>query len=165
VSGAPHVLERVQRIDRPRDEVFAWFADARNLEAITPGFLRFRILTPTPIEMRAGARIDYALALCGVPLGWRTRITAWEPGARFVDEQERGPYALWRHVHAFADAPGGGTEVRDRVEYREPFGPLGRLAHAAFVARLLDRIFDHRADAIARLLPDRPVRPEVRADA
>jgi ligand-binding SRPBCC domain-containing protein len=165
VSGAPHVLERVQRIARPRAEVFGFFADARNLEAITPGFLRFRIVTPTPIEMRPGARIDYALSLFGVPLGWRTRITAWEPGVGFVDEQERGPYALWRHAHAFADAAGGGTEVRDRVEYREPLGPLGGLAHGLFVARTLDRIFDHRAAAIARLLPDRPVHPEAHADA
>lgn len=144
-------LERTLRVARPLGEVFAFFADAANLEAITPGFLRFRILTPTPIPMRAGARIDYQLSLFGVPLRWRSRITAWEPGVRFVDEQESGPYAVWRHEHAF-QADGEATLVRDRVEYALPLGVMGRVVRALFVARTLERIFDHRAEAIRRLL-------------
>jgi ligand-binding SRPBCC domain-containing protein len=69
---------------------------------------------------------------------------------RFVDEQESGPYAHWRHVHAF-EAHGASTLMRDTVDYAEPLGPIGRLAHAAFVARTLDRIFDFRRDTIRRL--------------
>jgi ligand-binding SRPBCC domain-containing protein len=153
-----HRLERTLRVARPRDEVFAFFADATNLEAITPPFLRFRVLTPPPIEMREGARIDYALSLLGVPLRWRTRITAWEPGLRFVDEQESGPYAFWRHTHSFGDE-GGATTVHDVVEYEIPLGPLGRLARVLFVAPALDRIFDFRTTAIASLLEPRPPKP------
>lgn len=148
-----HRLERTALVARPLDEVFAFFADAANLEAITPGFLRFRILTPVPVEMRAGARIDYALSLFGVPLRWRTRIAVWEPGIRFVDVQERGPYALWRHTHEF-ERRGASTLVRDVVEYALPLGPLGSLARALFVRRALDRIFDFRRDAIRRLLEE-----------
>lgn len=144
-------LERRQLVGRPRGEVFAFFADASNLEAITPPFLRFRIVTPTPIEMRPGVGIDYALSLHGVPLRWRSRITVWEPGARFVDEQERGPYALWRHTHEF-ESLGDATVVRDVVEYALPAGPLGWVAHVLFVDRALARIFDYRRDAIRRLL-------------
>lgn len=144
-----HLLERAQRIPRPRDEVFAFFADAANLETITPPFLRFRILSPLPIEMRPGARIDYALSLAGVPFRWRTRITEWQPGRRFVDEQEAGPYAVWRHTHQFEDE-GASTLMRDRVEYAVPFGPIGRAAHLLFVERALDRIFDFRQEAIRR---------------
>ena len=88
-------------LPRPVEEVFAFFSDARNLEAITPPFLRFRILTPMPIEMRAGTRIEYALSLYRVPIRWRTRITRWEPGVCFIDEQEAGAYAYWRHLHEF----------------------------------------------------------------
>jgi ligand-binding SRPBCC domain-containing protein len=150
-SLAPHRLERTLRLERPLGEVFAFFADATNLEAITPAFLRFRILTPSPIEMRPGARIEYALSLHGVPLRWVTRITAWEPGVRFVDEQESGPYALWRHTHAF-EPDGEATVVRDVVEYALPLGPLGQVAHAIFVARALRRIFDHRREVLRRLL-------------
>src|SRR5689334_16770332 len=107
-----HVLERAQRVPRPRDEVFAFFEDARNLEAITPAFLRFRVTTPGPIAMAPGARIEYRLSLFGVPFRWRTEIVEYEPGVRFVDVQRAGPYRLWRHLHAFEDAPGG-TLVRD----------------------------------------------------
>jgi hypothetical protein len=147
-----HRLEPTLRVRRPREEVFAFFADASNLESITPAFLRFRILTPLPIEMRPGAQIEYALTLFGVPLRWRTRITEWQPGSRFVDEQEAGPYALWRHAHEFEDDGEGSTIVRDVVEYAVPFGTIGRAAHVLFVRRALDRIFDHRRGAIARLL-------------
>jgi ligand-binding SRPBCC domain-containing protein len=150
VSAPVHRLERWQRIPRTREEVFAFFADASNLEAITPPFLRFRILSPMPVEMRAGARIDYALSLLGIPLRWRTRITRWEPGSRFVDEQESGPYAVWRHLHEFEEQ-GGSTVMRDVVDYAVPFGPLGQAARVLFVERALDRIFDFRRDAIARL--------------
>jgi ligand-binding SRPBCC domain-containing protein len=152
-----HRLERSQRIPGRRDEVFAFFADASNLEAITPPFLHFRILSPLPIEMRAGARIDYALSLGGVPLKWRTRITDWEPGVHFVDEQESGPYALWRHTHRFEDQ-GSSTLMSDLVEYAEPLGALGWVAHVLFVERALDRIFDFRRDAIRRRFgPETPV--------
>lgn len=143
-----HVLERSQLVPRPRGEVFAFFADAHNLEAITPAFLRFRILTPAPIAMRAGTLIDYRLSLAGVPLSWRTRIEVFEPGERFVDVQLRGPYRRWHHLHTFEDAPDG-TWVRDRVEYELPLGPLGDAAHALFVRRALGRIFDHRRAVIA----------------
>jgi ligand-binding SRPBCC domain-containing protein len=146
-------LERSALVARPLDEVFAFFADASNLEAITPAFLRFRILTRLPVEMRAGARIDYALSLFGVPLRWVTRIAEWEPGVRFVDVQERGPYALWRHTHTF-EGRGDATLVRDVVEYALPLGPLGALAHALLVRRALDRIFDFRREAIRRLLEE-----------
>jgi ligand-binding SRPBCC domain-containing protein len=145
---AEHVLERSQFVPRPRGEVFAFFADAHNLEAITPAFLRFRILTPAPIAMRPGALIDYRLSLSGVPFRWWTRIEAFEPEARFVDVQLAGPYRRWHHTHTFEDAPGG-TLVKDRVEYALPLGPLGDLAHALFVRRRLATIFDHRARAIA----------------
>jgi len=146
-----HRLERRQRIELPLERVFEFFSDAANLEAITPRFLRFRIITPAPIAMHAGARIDYALSLFGIRLRWVTRITAWEPGVRFVDEQESGPYALWRHTHEF-ERDGDATLMRDLVEYALPFGPLGSAAHLLLVRRTLGRIFDHRRDAIGRLL-------------
>lgn len=149
--GRIHRLEWTQQIQRPLDIVFAFFADATNLEAITPRFLRFRILTPTPVEMRSGARIDYAMSLFGMPVRWRTRITEWEPGLRFVDEQEAGPYAVWRHTHEF-EPRGEATLVRDVVDYAVPLGPLGSIAHALVVERTLGRIFDFRRDATRRLL-------------
>ncbi len=144
-------LERSQVVARPRSEVFPFFADARNLERITPAFLRFRITTPQPIEMKPGAIIDYRLRLYGVPVAWRTRIEAFEPESSFTDIQLVGPYRRWRHRHDFLEVPGG-TEVRDVVEYEMPLGPIGVWVQGVFVARSLDRIFDARRQAVAEIL-------------
>jgi hypothetical protein len=141
------VLEREQLVPQPPEVVFPFFEDAGNLERITPPALRFRILTPLPIAMRAGALIDYRLRLFGLPFRWRTRIELFEPPHRFVDLQLRGPYRLWRHLHEFEAAPGG-TRMRDRVEYALPLGPAGALAHALVVRRTLAHIFDHRRAVI-----------------
>jgi hypothetical protein len=149
-------------VRRPLPEVFGFFSDAANLDALTPPFLHFRILTPMPIELRAGARLDYQLSLFGVPVRWRTRITAWQPGERFVDEQESGPYAIWRHTHEF-EARGSSTLMRDVVDYSLPLGPAGAVAHALFVRRTLERIFDFRRDAVARLLEHSRAEPPAAA--
>ena len=141
------ILERVQILPRPRDEVFAFFEDARNLEAITPPFLRFRVVTPGPIAMRAGALIEYRLSLFGAPFGWQTEIEIYEPTRRFVDRQLRGPFRVWRHTHEFEDVAGG-TRMTDHVEYELPLGPLGDIAHALFVKRTVAKIFDYRAEVI-----------------
>lgn len=146
----PWSLERELFIPRPRAEVFPFFADAANLERITPPFLRFRILTPPPIAMHAGTLIDYELRLYGLKFRWRTRIEAFEPPHYFVDVQLRGPYKLWHHRHDFEEVPGG-TLMRDRVDYDLPFGPLGALARAFFVRRSVEQIFDYRNKTITEI--------------
>jgi hypothetical protein len=139
-------LEREQWIPAPIDAAFGFFSDAANLEAITPPWLGFRILTPLPIAMRPDARIEYTLRLAGVPLRWRTRIAEWDPPTGFVDVQERGPYGLWEHAHSFEDH-GKGVLMRDRVRWGLPFGALGRLAYVPVHAALAS-IFDYRFEAI-----------------
>ena len=147
-----HVLRREQRLSGTPDEVFPFFADAGNLEAITPDWLAFSVVTPRPIEMRVGALIEYRLRLHGIPVSWLTRIEDWEPGARFVDMQLAGPYKLWHHTHEFEPDGGGGTLMRDTVRYALPLGPLGEAARRLFVARDLSAIFDHRTKRVADLL-------------
>jgi ligand-binding SRPBCC domain-containing protein len=149
-----HVLERVQFFPLPPEEVFPFFERPENLESITPSYLNFRILTPSPVPMHEGALIDYRLRLFGIPVRWRTRIASHEPGEGFVDEQVRGPYRRWVHRHRF-EASEGGTRVTDRVEYALPFGFLGGVAHALWVRRLLAAIFDHRAAVLAGLLGEK----------
>ncbi len=142
----------MQHLPAPPEEVFPFFGDALNLEAITPPWLGFRVVTPEPIEMREGALIEYRLRLHGVPVSWRTRIDVWDPPRRFVDRQLRGPYRLWHHTHLFEPAPDGGTIMRDVVRYRLPLGPLGAAAHLVLVRRDLRRIFDFRHAEVARRL-------------
>lgn len=137
-------LHSTVRLDAPLAEVFPFFADARNLEALTPTWLRFEILTPGAVDMRVGALIDYRLRVHGVPLRWQSEITAWDPPHLFVDEQRRGPYRLWKHTHRFA-ADGDATLVEDAVEYAVPGGAL---VDALLVRRDLDRIFRFRRDVL-----------------
>lgn len=153
----PHTLRTILDIPRPRSEVFPFFADAANLEAITPPWLNFHILTPQPIEMRAGAIIDYALRLRGVPVRWRTEITAWEPPYRFVDQQIRGPYRLWRHEHLFEPIGVDSTRMTDVVTYELPRAPIvGAMLHRLMVRPDLDRIFAYRARAVLSALSPAP---------
>ncbi len=146
------VLRRSQRLEGTPDEVFPFFADAANLDAITPPLLRFRTMTPTPIAMGTGTVIQYALRLHGVPLRWTSVIQAWEPPHRFVDVQLLGPFALWHHEHAFTPAPGGGTTMTDTVHHGVGWGPFGAIARRLFVLRDVDAIFDHRERVIPGLL-------------
>ncbi len=147
-----HVLQRCQRLGVSIDRAFAFYGEARNLEAITPPWLGFEVTTPGAIEMRAGALIDYRLKLHGVGVRWRTRIEAWEPPVRFVDVPLQGPYALWEHTHTFQRDGEDAVAIGDRVRYALPLGPLGELAHASFVGRDLWRIFDYRTRAVAERL-------------
>jgi hypothetical protein len=136
-----------QWLPRPPAELFPFFADAANLERITPPWLAFRILTPGPIEMRPGALIDYRLKVHGVPLRWRTRIAAWEPPHRFVDEQLRGPYRRWVHEHTFVEQDGG-TLCRDDVRYAVLGGAL---VDRLLVRRDVESIFAYRRRALSEL--------------
>lgn len=150
-SGGVHTLAREQRLDATPGDVFAFFADALNLQRITPAWLSFEVLTAPPIDMRAGTLIQYRLRLRGLPLRWLTEIAEWDPPHRFVDVQLRGPYRLWHHTHSF-EPVGDGVLMRDLVRYALPLGPLGELAHALVVGRDLDRIFAFRSEEIERRL-------------
>ena len=146
--GRGYALETQLRVRRPVDEVFAVFADAKNLEEMTPPALRFEILTPDPIVMRRGLRLDYRLRLHGIPFAWQSEITVWDPPHRFVDTQRKGPYHWWVHEHIFR-ADGDWTLVTDRVSYGVPGG---RLVHGLLVARDLRNIFRYRALRLRDLL-------------
>jgi ligand-binding SRPBCC domain-containing protein len=150
-----HVLERRQRVELPIIEAFEFYADARNLERITPPWLGFEVTTPGEIEMGEGTLIEYRLKLHGLPVRWRTRIEAWEPPHRFVDVQLSGPYALWHHTHSFeADGPDA-VWIGDRVRYSLPLWPVGEVANALLVRRDVEAIFAYRREAVARELAAR----------
>jgi len=156
-------LRRQQVLPGAPEAVFPFFADARNLEAITPPLLRFEVVTPEPIEMRVGTLIQYRLRLRGVSINWLTSIQAWEPGVRFVDQQVRGPYALWHHTHEFEAHGAGETLMTDTVRYAIGFGPFGELAARAFVHRDVANIFDFRREAVVGALSGEAVEDQVHA--
>ena len=159
-EGTTWLLRARQRVAVARDDLFPLFADAANLARITPPELGFDILTELPIRMRVGAVIDYRIGLWGVPLKWRSEITAWNPPVEFVDTQLRGPYAEWVHRHRFIEMAPGSTLVEDYVRFRLPLGRLGAVA-GPLVRRQLRRIFGFRRVASLRLIEESGLAPAV----
>lgn len=145
------VLERRQWLPLQLERAFGFFADPGNLARITPPWLGFRILTPLPVTMALGLRLDYRVRVLGIPMRWRSLISVYEPPLVFRDVQLSGPYRRWEHTHRFREVDGG-TLVLDRVVYEMPLGPVGALVHAALVRRRLEQIFDYRQERIAALL-------------
>lgn len=143
-------FEQEITLARPLEEVFAFFSDAGNLDRVTPPWLGFRILTPPPIRMAAGTIIRYRLRIHGVPVGWETAITVWDPPHRFVDVQRRGPYRQWIHEHRFETVPGG-TRMRDTVEFALRGWILEPLIYRVLVRRDVERIFAYRQEVFGRL--------------
>jgi ligand-binding SRPBCC domain-containing protein len=145
------------------DETWNFFSTADNLPRITPPWLKFTVTTPTPVEIKLDSILDYTIAWKGLPIRWRTRIIDFTPPRQFIDLQIRGPYALWHHQHTFeSSANGDGVICADRVIYRLPLGPLGRIAHALLVRRQLLDIFRHRRRVIGESLGGcRPVQADV----
>jgi ligand-binding SRPBCC domain-containing protein len=149
-----YVLERTQVVPVPLEDAFAFFSDARNLERITPPWLRFRIVE-APAELGRGSRLRYRLTLFGVPIRWRTEIVEWHPPRGFVDVQRRGPFLLWEHTHRLRTVEGG-TEIYDHVRYRLFLGPLGGLARRLLVRDWVEGIFDYRSARVPGLLMRAP---------
>jgi len=141
-------LRRQQFIPHSIEKVFAFFADAANLEDLTPPWLHFKIRTQLPIVMKTGTLIDYTIRWRLLPVAWQTEILEWTPPYRFVDQQIKGPYRLWHHAHTF-EVNGGGTLMTDYVQYALPLGPLGTIARRLVVKRDLNAIFDYRFSRIA----------------
>lgn len=148
-TGRGYRLETSQLLPYPREQVFALYADAFQLETITPEWLHFHVITPRPINIGQGTLIDYRLRLHGIPIRWQSRISVWEPPFRFVDEQMRGPYRFWHHEHVFESAAGG-TMCRDFVDYGV-YG--GAVINALAVRRDLRKIFAFRRRKIAEAFP------------
>jgi len=144
-----HIIEREIFLPRSPDEVFPFFSRAENLDALTPPWLHFNILTEPPIEMKEGTFIDYKLRVRILPIRWRSMITTWEPPHRFIDEQVKGPYRKWVHEHAFVEHDGG-TLARDRVEYAVLGGSI---INRMLVRRDLEKIFDYRHQRLEEIFP------------
>ncbi len=151
---AEHILIRNFTLDFPRKEVFDFFADAGNLESITPEELNFRIVTQQPFEIKQGSIIDYKLRLRGFPINWRTEISVWNPPHSFTDKALKSPYKQWIHRHTFTALSENKTAIEDEVRYRLPFEPVGDLAHW-FVRRELENIFDFRQREVGRILQEK----------
>ncbi|NCP02575.1 MAG: SRPBCC family protein [Deltaproteobacteria bacterium] len=149
-----HKLEREIILPARVETVWDFLATPRNLDRLTPPELSFEILGRVPREMHNGLLICYRI---GIPFfgrwTWLTEIKHIVPGRSFVDEQRLGPYRFWYHSHRIEPLDDGRTRMRDQVDYCLPLGPLGELMHALLVKKMLQHIFDFRAEKLQEIFP------------
>ncbi|WP_007510336.1 SRPBCC family protein [Pseudofrankia saprophytica] len=95
-----------------------------------------------------GEEVTWRARHFGLPITMTSRVTALEFPVRFVDEQVKGPFKSFRHVHEF-EATSGGTVMTDRVRFTAPLGPLGRLVERLVLGRYLERLIVDRGHFLA----------------
>ncbi len=142
-------LSQSQTFRQSIGELFSFFLDPQNLEAITPDRLNFTVLEANPVPPREGTVIRYKLRLRGIPLSWTSEISDFESERYFTDSMIEGPYKRWEHIHTF-ETINNRTVMGDQVYYELPYGSAGRFAHLLFVKRDLKHIFRHRAQALRK---------------
>ncbi|MBS1509100.1 MAG: SRPBCC family protein [Bacteroidetes bacterium] len=147
-------LKRTQILPITLQHAWDFFSTPDNLAKITPPHMGFKILYQSGGDKAyAGQIIRYKLSvLPGIKVHWMTEITQVKEPQYFIDEQRFGPYALWHHQHHFREVENG-VEMTDEVSYAIPLGVLGRLAHALFVGREVNRIFDFRTEKLKQIFP------------
>lgn len=153
LSQNQDLLIAEQYIPLKLERVFPFFADANNLEKITPKFLNFKIRNINSSQMGLNTLIEYTLEVHKIPIEWKTKIQKWNPPHEFVDRQLKGPYKLWLHTHKFENLANG-TLMTDIILYQLPFGYLGWLGGHKLVNLDLQKIFDFRRKQIDSLFRD-----------
>jgi ligand-binding SRPBCC domain-containing protein len=142
-----HEIFSEQWLPLKPEQLFPFYCDEKNLESLTPPFLKFKVLNKSTDQIDSGTLINYKLSLHGVAFDWQTEIRDWQPNKRFVDTQLKGPYSKWYHEHDFIPL-GGGTLIRDRVSYKLPLGALGDTFAGWKVSGDVEKIFAYRREVI-----------------
>ena len=149
-----YTFKKEQKISKSIIDVFDFFSKPENLSVITPNKMDFRILTPSPIEMKEGTLIDYTVKIMSFPIRWRTLITKYDPPNMFIDQQLKGPYSMWHHTHLFEKINDNETLIKDVILYAVPFSFIGSITHSLYIKRDLEKIFDYRSQEIKRIFND-----------
>jgi ligand-binding SRPBCC domain-containing protein len=106
-------------------------------------------------KLALGDTVTWEAIHFGVRMRLTTRITAFDPPRRFVDEMVKGPFHHLRHVHDFVNVPSPAglatTLMVDDFDYASPLGLLGRFADAVLLRRYLERLLRERNAFIKRV--------------
>lgn len=138
-------LYKEQQLNCNIETAWEFFSSPYNLSKITPSDMGFTVTSNLGDEpIYEGMEIDYTVSpLFKIPMKWKTIITEVEFQKSFTDLQAKGPYKYWKHFHEF-ETNDKGVLVKDTVNYKLPFGFLGRIAHQLVVKKKLEAIFNYR---------------------
>ena len=119
------LVARAVTINRPRQELFAYWRDFANLATIMDDVKSITVLDDR--------RSHWVVAAPGgKTVEWDALITEEEPGRRIAWRSDEGADIKNRGWVEFRDGPTGrGTEVHALIEYDAPAGVLGRLVAKA----------------------------------
>ena len=146
-----YTLHSKQKLPISKQRAWEFLSDPNNLKVITPQYMGFVIKSGADRPMFAGQFIQYIVTpLFGIKTSWVTEITQVKEGVYFVDEQRYGPYEFWHHKHFFKAIPGG-VELQDIVDFKVPFGWLGRKLTKGFIERELQQVFTYRNNKLTEL--------------
>lgn len=143
-------LFRDQFVPMRPDQIFPFFSKAENLGILTPSWLNFKITAKSDVFLKKESTIDYKLKIHGVSVKWRTLISDWKNNEFFIDEQLRGPYSKWHHLHLFEPVPGG-CLLRDEVIYRIPGSLVGKWLLGHWIGKTVNKIFSFRQQRIEEM--------------
>jgi uncharacterized membrane protein len=119
-AGKGAAVQRTVTINKPRQEVYAFWRDFTNLPDFMDNIVAIELLDDKRsrwvVKAPAGAEIEFV-----------SRITEDAPGQLIAWETEEGADIRSRGRVEFLDAaPGRGTMVRAIISYDPPLGALGR---------------------------------------
>lgn len=138
------IVKREQILNISLHEAWVFFSTPLNLADITPEWLGFRVMSDVPDTMYEGLMVQYNVhPFFGLPIWWVTEITHVKEPYFFVDEQRKGPYAMWHHEHHFKEVSGG-VQMTDIVSYILPFSFVSQPLIGGMVRKKVEAIFDHR---------------------
>ncbi|WP_299526547.1 SRPBCC family protein [uncultured Lutibacter sp.] len=150
-KGIVYRLSSKQKLPISVDQAWDFLSNPKNLKIITPNYMSFDIISGDDKPMFAGQIIQYIVTpVLGIKTNWVTEITQVVDKEYFVDEQRFGPYALWHHKH-FIQPIEGGVEMEDIIDYKVPFGFIGRMVHPILVKPKLTEIFNYRTTKLIEL--------------
>jgi len=150
-KGIVYRLSSKQKLPISVEQAWNFLSNPKNLKTITPNYMSFDIISGDDKQMFAGQIIQYIVTpVFGIKTNWVTEITQVVDKKYFVDEQRFGPYALWHHKHFIKEIEGG-VEMEDIIDYKVPFGFIGRMVHPILVKPKLIEIFNYRTKKLIEL--------------
>lgn len=144
-----HQFKAEQFLPIDINKAWTFFSSPKNLSLITPPEMDFNILTELMDDnIYEGMKIDYTVKpLFGVKVHWQTEITNVMNQSYFTDRQTIGPYKIWEHTHSFIEQKNG-VMMTDVVNYKLPFGFIGKIAERIIVRRKINSIFKYRKNIL-----------------
>jgi ligand-binding SRPBCC domain-containing protein len=136
-------FEKTSIIDASPEALWRFHERPDILQILTPPWQPVQIVRREG-GLGVGAISEFRLWLGLIPVPWVAVHTECEPNHHFVDEQQTGPMASWRHRHQFEAQEGECTKLTDAIAFSLPGGQSVESLLDWWVNSRLSDMFDYR---------------------